>query len=234
MAGKVYLIPNTLGDTAIKDVIPPGVIEILHTLNHFIAEDIRNARRFLVKTEYPHKIDDIIFFELNKHTSVEDIPGFLAPCADGTDIGIISEAGVPAVADPGAIVVNIAHKRGIRVIPLTGPSSILLALMASGLNGQNFSFRGYLPVDKKDLSLALKEMEIRSKRENQTQIFIETPYRNSRLFEEIIKICNPATLLCIAKNITTKEESIEVKSIEKWRKTKTGLDKQPAVFLLQA
>jgi 16S rRNA (cytidine1402-2'-O)-methyltransferase len=234
MTGKVYLIPNTLGDTLIKDVIPSGVIEILHSLNHFIAEDIRNARRFLVKTKYPNKIDDIIFFELNKHTLDEDVPGFLAPCADGIDVGIISEAGVPAVADPGAMVVDIAHKRGISVIPLTGPSSILLALMASGLNGQNFAFRGYLPVDKNDLSMAIKEMENRSKRENQTQIFIETPYRNSRLFEELIKICNPATLLCIAKNITTKEENVQVKSIEKWRKTKTDLDKQPAVFLLQA
>jgi len=234
MAGKVYLIPNTLGDTPAGIVIPSGVLEILHSLDHFIAEDIRNARRFLVKTKYPLKIDDIVFFELNKHTAAEDIPGFLAPCSQGINIGIISEAGVPAVADPGAHVVEIAHKQGIRVIPLTGPSSILMALMASGFNGQNFAFRGYLPVDKKDLTSALKEMETRSKRENQTQIFIETPYRNNRLFEEIIKTCNPSTHLCIAKNITTKEECIEVKSIENWRKTNMDLDKQPAVFLIQA
>jgi len=234
MSGKIYLIPNTLGDTVPGDVIPAGVIQTLHKLTHFIVEDIRNARRFLVKTAYPHKIDDIVFFELNKHTPLADIPGLVLPCEKGTDMGIISEAGVPAVADPGALVVEIAHKRGIRVIPLTGPSSILMALMASGLNGQNFAFKGYLPVDKKDLASALKDMETRSKRENQTQIFIETPYRNMRLYEEILKICQPTTQLCIAKNLTTAEESVEVKSIEKWRKSKTDLDKQPAVFLIQA
>jgi 16S rRNA (cytidine1402-2'-O)-methyltransferase len=234
MPGKVYLIPNTLGDTATGEVIPVGVIQILHSLHHFIVEDIRNARRFLVKTAYPHKIDDIVFFSLNKHTSPADIPDFLAPCIHGENIGIISEAGVPAVADPGALVVEIAHKRGIRVVPLTGPSSILMALMASGLNGQNFAFRGYLPVDKKELSSAIKDMEVRSKREKQTQIFIETPYRNMRLFEELLKICNPETILCIAKNLTTAEESIVVKNISGWKKVKADLDKQPAVFLIQA
>jgi 16S rRNA (cytidine1402-2'-O)-methyltransferase len=146
----------------------------------------------------------------------------------------MSEAGVPAVADPGAIVVEIAHRLGIRVVPLTGPSSILMALMASGFNGQNFAFRGYLPVDKKELALALKDMENRSKRENQTQIFIETPYRNIRLFEEILKICNPSTRLCIAKNLTTADECIYAKSIEEWKKTVINMDKQPAVFLIQA
>jgi 16S rRNA (cytidine1402-2'-O)-methyltransferase len=234
MQGKVYLVPNTLGDTGTGEVIPGGVIEVIHSLKHFIVEDIRNARRFLVKTRYPHKIDDIIFFELNKYTATDDIPGFLDPCKQGFDIGIISEAGVPAVADPGALVVDIAHKLNLRVVPLTGPSSILMALMASGLNGQNFAFRGYLPVDKKELSQCLREMEIRSKRENQTQMFIETPYRNMRLFEEILKICNPSTRLCIAKNLTTNEESVQVKSIAEWKKTNADLDKQPAVFLIQA
>jgi 16S rRNA (cytidine1402-2'-O)-methyltransferase len=234
MTGKVYLIPNTLGESEISDVIPVGVTQILHSLNHFIVEDIRNARRFLVKTGYPLKIDDIVFFELNKHTNSADIPGFLLPCADGIDIGVISEAGVPAVADPGALVVEAAHRKNIRVVPLTGPSSILMALMASGFNGQNFAFRGYLPVDKTELSAALKDMESRSKRENQTQIFIETPYRNMRMFEEILKICNPSTRLCVAKNLTTSEESVVVKSISEWRKVKQDLDKQPAVFLLQA
>jgi len=234
MSGKVYLIPNTLGNTVTTGVIPEGVIQIIHSLNYFIVEDIRNARRFLVKTAYPQKIDDIVFFELNKHTLASDIPGFLIPCEKGIDIGIISEAGVPAVADPGALVVEVAHRKKIKVIPLTGPSSILMALMGSGLNGQNFAFTGYLPVEKKDLSLKLKELENRSKRENQTQIFIETPYRNMRLFDEILKICNPSTRMCIAKNLTTEEENITVKTIEDWRKTKTELDKQPAVFLIQA
>lgn len=234
MPGKVYLIPNTLGDTATADVIPSGVVHVLHSLKYFIVEDIRNARRFLVKTGYPHKIDDIVFFELNKHTVLTEIPDFLAPCMEGIDVGIISEAGVPAVADPGALVADAAHIRGIRVVPLTGPSSILMALMASGMNGQNFAFRGYLPVDKKELSISLKDMETRSKRENQTQIFIETPYRNSRLFEEILKVCQSSTKLCIAKNITTDKENIEVKTIDEWRKSKSDLDKQPAVFLIQA
>jgi 16S rRNA (cytidine1402-2'-O)-methyltransferase len=234
MTGKVYLIPNTLGDSLPADVIPAGVIKILHSLNHFIVEDTRNARRFLVKTAYPLKIDNIVFFELNKHTASAEIPDFLNPCMEGIDIGIISEAGVPAVADPGALVVETAHKRGIRVIPLTGPSSILMALMASGLNGQNFAFRGYLPVDKTELSSALKDLEVSSKRLNQTQIFIETPYRNMRLLEVMLKIFNPSTKLCIAKNLTTNEESVVVRSIEEWRKTSADLDKQPAVFLIQA
>jgi 16S rRNA (cytidine1402-2'-O)-methyltransferase len=234
MCGKVYLIPNTLGDSRPGDVIPAGVIEILHSLDHFIVENIRNARRFLVKTGYPRTIDNIIFFELNKHTPESDIPGFLFPCEQGKDIGLLSEAGVPAIADPGAAIVEIAHRKGIRVVPLTGPSSILMALMASGFNGQSFSFRGYLPVDKQELSTALKDLEARSKRENQTQIFIETPYRNMRLLEEILSVCKPGTKLCIAKNLTTDAESIEVRSIGEWKKSKTDLDKQPAVFLIQA
>ncbi len=234
MQGKVYLIPNTLGDSQMDSVIPAGVIKVLHSLKHFIVEDIRNARRFLVKTSYPHKIDDIEFYELNKHTRPEEIPGFLSACKDGVDIGILSEAGVPAVADPGARVVEIAHQQNIRVVPLTGPSSILMALMSSGFNGQNFAFRGYLPVDKKDLAARLKEMENLSKRENQTQIFIETPYRNMRLFEQIIQVCNPTTRLCIAKNLTTSEESIEVRMISEWKKSLPKLDKQPAVFLFLA
>lgn len=234
MQGKVYLIPNTLGDTPVDKVIPAGVVQIIHSLDHFIVEDIRNARRFLVKTGYPRKIDDIEFYELNKHTSPEEIPEFLSPCISGKNIGVISEAGVPAVADPGAIVVEAAHGRGITVVPLTGPSSILMALMASGFNGQNFAFRGYLPVEKKELSASLREMESRSKRENQTQIFIETPYRNMRLFEEIVKTCASSTKLCIAKNLSTDNESVRVMNISDWRKAVVELDKQPAVFLIQA
>lgn len=234
MSGKLYLIPNTLGDSPVSTVIPAGVIQLVHSLNHFIVEDIRNARRFLVKTGYPLKIDDITFFELNKHTKPSDIPDFLTPCKNGVNIGIISEAGVPAVADPGAIVVEMAHQKGIQVIPLTGPSSILMALMASGFNGQNFAFLGYLPVDKAELTNALKEMEIRSKREKQTQIFIETPFRNMRLFEEILKTCNTSTQLCIAKNLTTESENVRVLRIGEWKKTGADLDKQPTVFLIQA
>lgn len=234
MPGKVYLLPNTLGLSETGDVIPQGVLSILHSLNHFIVEDIRNARRFLVRTSYPQKIDDIVFFELNKHTAESEIPEFLLPCDKGIDIGVLSEAGVPAVADPGARVVASAHEKGLKVVPLTGPSSILLALMASGFNGQSFAFRGYLPVEKSELSRSLRDIENTSRKEKQTQIFIETPYRNKRLFDEILKTCQSSTRLCIAKNLTTADESIEVKTIEKWRKSDPDLDKIPTVFLIQA
>ena len=233
MTGRLYLIPNTLGECEIRDTIPQGVINITHSINHFIVEDVRTARRFLIKTGYPGKIDDIEFSLLNKHTRKEDIPGFLEPCKEGIHVGILSEAGVPAVADPGAIIVDYAHKMGIQVVPLTGPSSILLALMASGLNGQSFSFLGYLPVKNNELPGRIKEIEAYSARNNQTQIFIETPYRNMKLFSELVKICKSSTILGIAVNLTTPEEKIIVKKIEDWKNCKPDLDKKPAVFLIQ-
>ncbi len=234
MKGVLYLIPNTLGESEIKYVIPDHVISIIHSLDHFIVENLRTARRFLLKVGYPGRIDDIQFYILNKHTIKEDIPGFIDPCKDGVDVGILSEAGVPVIADPGTVIVEYAHNSGIKVVPLTGPSSILLAIMASGLNGQNFSFLGYLPVKRAELAKRIKEIESRSLKDNQTQVFIEAPYRNMQLFEELIKACKSTTYLAIAVNLTTSAEKITLKSIEKWRQFIPDLNKKPAVFLLLA
>lgn len=234
MKGALYLLPNTLGSSQVDNIIPAGVIRIMHSLRHFIVEDVRNARRFLIHTGYPLKIDEVVFFELNKHTSESDIPGFLEPCESGIDIGLLSEAGIPVVADPGSTIAEQAHRLNIRVIPLTGPSSVLLSLMASGFSGQNFCFRGYLPVEKEKLGQVLRNLEAISRQEKQTQIFIETPYRNNRLFEEILRACKPSTQLCIAKNLTMENESIQVRSISGWKGLKPDLDKQPAVFLIRA
>lgn len=234
MNSKLYLIPNTLGTSDIHSILPEGVISIIHSLDHFIVENIRTARRFLIKTGYPGAIDSIRFFELDKHSGSEDMYHFLDPCRKGINMGIISEAGVPAVADPGSSVVAAAHKDGIQVVPLTGPSSILLALMASGLNGQSFSFLGYLPVHSGKLASAIRDLETRSLKETQTQIFIETPYRNMRLFNELVRTCKPGTKLSIAVDLTTPEEKIFSKNIMEWRNLAPDLDKKPAVFLLQA
>jgi 16S rRNA (cytidine1402-2'-O)-methyltransferase len=232
MTGRLYLIPNTLGDCEIQDVIPQGVINIIHSITNFIVEDLRTTRRFLIKTGYPGKIEDVEFYVLNKHTKKEEIPNFLNPCKEGINVGILSEAGVPAVADPGAIVVDYAHKLGIHVVPLTGPSSILLALMASGLNGQNFSFLGYLPVKRHELIIKIKEIEANSVRNKQTQIFIETPYRNMKLFSDLLKVCKSSTYLGIAENLTTNEEKITVKKIGEWKNIDPDLNKKPSVFLI--
>ena len=234
MNSKLYLVPNILSDSVIEYVIPEGVIKIIHSLDHFIVENTRSARRFIIKTGYPGKIDDIKFFELNKHTKSEEINQYLDPCRNGINMGVLSEAGVPSVADPGAVIVEIAQNAGIEVVPLTGPSSILLALMASGLNGQSFSFVGYLPVPVNELTLKIKELETRSIRDKQSQIFIETPYRNIRLFKELIKVCKPSTSLCIAVNITGPDEKIYTKNIREWQRTEPDLDKKPAVFIIQA
>jgi len=232
MTGNLYLIPNTLGESEINQVIPSGVLDIIHSLDHFIVENVRSARRFLLKSGYTKNINEAVFFILNKHTSKNDMYSFLGPCQKGRNTGILSEAGVPAIADPGAEIIEYAHKIGIRVIPLTGPSSILLALMASGLSGQSFSFLGYLPIKREELHKKIKEIEARSERDKQTQIFIETPYRNIRLFEALLRTCKPATILCIAVNLTTKEERITVRKIAEWNKSKPDIDGKPTVFLI--
>jgi 16S rRNA (cytidine1402-2'-O)-methyltransferase len=232
MTGKLYLIPSLLGDCEIRSVIPGGVSDIIHSISHFIVEDLRTARRFLIKTGYPGKIDDIQFYLLNQHTRKDEIFHFLDPCKNGADVGILSEAGVPTVADPGSAVVENAHKSGIQVVPLTGPSSVLLALMASGMNGQNFSFHGYLPVKRNELIQKIKQIESISGRNNQTQIFIETPYRNMRLFKDLVDSCKSSTMLCIAVNLTTREEKIIVRTIKEWKNNEPDLNKKPVVFLL--
>ncbi|HYW96997.1 MAG TPA: SAM-dependent methyltransferase [Bacteroidales bacterium] len=232
MKGNLYMIPNTLGDSPLNMVIPEGVSEIINELDHFIVENIRTARRFLIKCGYHKPIDDIRFFELNKHTSNEEKPTFLQPCHESVSMGIISEAGVPGVADPGAEITAMAHTQGIRVIPLTGPSSMLLALMASGLNGQNFTFHGYLPVDRSQRIKKLRDIEKVATREGQTQLFIETPYRNDRLLEDILKTCDHQTRLCIACDITLEQEYIKTMPVESWKKERVTLHKRPCIFLI--
>lgn len=232
MSGKLYLIPNTLGGDDPELVIPGKVLQIMKELDHFIVENERNARRFLIKCGYEKKIDDIRFFILNKHTRNDEKNNFLKPCMEGEDMGIISEAGVPGVADPGAEIVSRAHIRKITTIPLTGPSSVILALMASGLNGQQFSFHGYLPVKPHERKQKIKYLETEAKKTNSTQIFIETPYRNDALFSSLKETCNPNTLLCLACDITLPTEYIKTMKLRDWKKERVDLRKRPCIFLL--
>lgn len=233
MAGVLYLIPNTLGNPVASKTIPAGVPELTRVIKVFIVENVRNARRYLKSLDRSIDIDQLLFHELNEHTTHEEIPGFLKAVIEGADAAIISEAGLPGVADPGAQVVAMAHQIGIRVVPLTGPSSILLSLMASGLNGQAFTFHGYLPVKHPDRVKKIREIEQAVKRSRETQIFIEAPYRNDGLISDIIDTCDVSTLLCIAADITMDSEFIRTKSIGEWkRETRPSFHKRPAVFLL--
>jgi 16S rRNA (cytidine1402-2'-O)-methyltransferase len=191
-----------LGDTVPAEVLPPKVPEVVKSLDYFIVENLRNARRFMIKCGYDKPIDSAVFYELNQHTSAEEIPGFLGLCKDGRDCGMISEAGIPGIADPGAEVAAIAHRAGIQVIPLSGPSSIFMALMASGLNGQHFTFHGYLPASGPERARKLRELESIAQKTGQSQVFMETPYRNEAILSEIIKTCNGSTMLCIACDIS--------------------------------
>lgn len=228
----LYLIPNTLGECDIKNVLPAGNTTIISSLKYFIVEDVRTARRFLKLINKDIDIDALTFYILNQHTDIKEISSYLDPMRQGYDMGIISEAGCPAVADPGADVVAMAQKKGYRVVPLVGPSSILLSVMASGFNGQSFAFTGYLPIDEAERQKTLKKMESRIYTEHQTQIFIETPYRNNKLTEQILRHCQPSTKLCIAYGITTPNESIRTKSVAEWKKNPPVLEKTPCIFLL--
>jgi 16S rRNA (cytidine1402-2'-O)-methyltransferase len=229
--GKLYLIPTTLGDTSIDQVIPKDVQELIPTIKHFIVENIRTARRYLKKVDSSINIDELKFYELNKHSSPNEISGYLKAIKEN-DIGIISEAGCPGVADPGADVVKLAHEKGIHVIPMVGPSSILMSLMASGFNGQNFAFNGYLPIKANERAKKIKQLDTRSLSENQTQIFIEAPYRNNKLVEDLIQNCSPGTKLCIAMDITMESEFIKTLPVKSWKKIDVDLHKKPAIFLL--
>lgn len=228
----LYLIPVLLDETSVEQVIPTYNIQLVSDLKFFIVENIRTARRFLKKCAPDINIDSLTFFELNKHTDKKDITSFLDPMKSGNSIGIMSEAGCPGVADPGADVAAIAQQKGYKVVPLVGPSSILMAIMASGFNGQSFSFHGYLPIDSNERINKIKQLEGRSYSENQTQIFIETPYRNIKLAEDILQHCKPKTKLCIASNITGEDELIVTKSIKEWKGNLPDLNKKPTVFLL--
>lgn len=232
MSAKIYLIPTTLGDSPIDNVIPKHIIDIINDTQHYIVENIKTARRYLIKAGIKTKIDDLTFYELNKHSSPEEYHSYLDPIKDNKNIGVISEAGTPGVADPGADIVEIAHLKNIPVVPLVGPSSILLSVMASGLNGQNFAFLGYLPIKRPERSKRLREIEKRSQIENQTQLFIEAPYRNNQMLEDIVSICSQDTKLCVATDITLETEFIKTKSIKDWKKGLPNLHKRPTIFLI--
>jgi 16S rRNA (cytidine1402-2'-O)-methyltransferase len=234
-AGKLYLIPAPLGEGSPDTVIPAGTLTLLRTIRHFVVEEIRTARRYLSRVNMGTTIDSLTFFELNEHTPVtQDLSAYLQPALDGLPVGLLSEAGVPAVADPGARLVLLAHEKGIEVTPLTGPSSILLALMASGLNGQQFAFAGYLPVKPHERQQHLRLLEKRSAAQHETQIFIETPYRNEALLHDILTTCHPHTLLCVAANLTQPDAFIQTASVGEWRQCPSPtLKKKPCVFLIQ-
>lgn len=232
METALYLIPVTLGDTAIDKVLPNYNHDIICHIKHFIVEDIRSARRFLKKVDTNINIDSLSFYPLNKHTSPEIISTYIKPLEEGASIGVISEAGCPAVADPGADVVAIAQRKNLKVVPLVGPSSIILSVMASGFNGQSFAFNGYLPIDANERIKALKLLEQRIYTENQTQLFIETPYRNHKMLEDILKTCRPQTKLCIAANLTCEDEYVKTRSIKEWKNKLPELSKIPCIFVL--
>ncbi len=229
----LYLIPNVLADGEWQSVLPAQVKPILTNTQFFIVENVRTARRFMKQVNHEINIDECTFFEINKRTKPQELPLFLKPLVDGHDVAVISEAGCPGVADPGADVVRIAHQQQLKVVPIVGPSSILLALMASGLNGQNFAFKGYLPVKPLERTRSLAALEKSAKSSGQTQIFIETPYRNNQMIADVLKTCSPATLFCIAANITGESEFIQTKTVQDWKKNGVpDLHKQPVIFLL--
>ncbi len=229
----LYLIPVTLGDTAHERVIPSWNAEVVREIRHFIVEDVRSARRFLRRMDREFPIDDSQFYEMGKHADEGRFAEYLRPLEQGQSVGVISEAGCPAVADPGAVVVGIAQRRGLRVIPLVGPSSMILAVMASGLNGQSFAFNGYLPVEPDERARRLKQLESRAWTEGQTQLFIETPYRNHKMFEALMHQLRPQTRMCIAAGITTPQEWIHTHTVQDWkRQSLPDLSKIPAIFLI--
>jgi 16S rRNA (cytidine1402-2'-O)-methyltransferase len=232
--GRVFLIPSFLSETNSKDNFPLVNNELIYSLDIFIVENHRTARRFLRKIGFKKDFENVLFFELNKHTYSEEIKNFIEPLLKGENIGLISEAGTPCVADPGSEIVKLAHSLNIDIVPLVGPSSIILALMASGFNGQSFVFHGYLPIDKKQRSLRIREIEHNAYKLEQTQIFIEAPYRNNQLFQSIMENCSSETLVCIAVDITnTEKEFIKTKTVTDWKNNKApDLHKKPVVFLL--
>lgn len=232
-SGRLFLIPVPLGENQPNEVLPVKVKEITAGLDHFIVENEKTARRF-IKSILPEKEQAALKIKvINKFTKPEEIPGFLDICNEGLDVGVLSEAGCPGIADPGAEIVRIAHERGIQVIPLVGPSSILLAMMSSGLNGQSFTFHGYLSIDKGLRKNEIKNLEKLSFEKNQAQIFIETPYRNQKLFEDLLKYLHPATQICIACDITLTTEFIVTKPGQEWKKSTPDLHKRPTIFIIQ-
>ena len=230
----MYLIPASLGSDKTNYFLPDLVFSIINKIDYYIVENERTARRYLIKLGIKTPIDDLQFYILDKHTDPNEKVKFLDPARHGNNMGVISEAGTPGVADPGADIIEIAHRENIRVVPLVGPSSILLALMASGLNGQNFAFTGYLPIQKNEKTQKIKQLEMRSGKENQSQIFMETPYRNQKMLDDLLKTCSPQTRLCIATDITMDSEYIKTKTIADWKASPPDIHKRPTIFILQA
>ncbi len=231
-ASTLFLLPTVLAEGTAAQVLSPQVTEVIARLDYFFAEELRTARRFVSSLRLGRVIQDLTFYELNKKTPEADTLDQLRALPAGQDIGVLSEAGCPGVADPGAVAVRLAHELGMKVVPLVGPSSILLALMASGLSGQSFAFHGYLPIDKADRRKALVSLEKEGKQHRQTQIFMETPFRNNHMLETILTSCQPDTLLCVASNLTAPDEYIKTQTVQAWRGQKIDLHKQPTIFLL--
>ncbi len=234
MKGKLILFPVPIGAEEIEMSLPAANMELLATCRTFIVEELRTARRFLKRAGYPYPIDDTVFFELNEHTSHEDIGNYLDAIEKGENIGLLSEAGLPCVADPGAMITRVAQRRGIDVVPLVGPSSLMLALMASGFNGQLFAFNGYLPVDKSKRAAAIRHLEERLHREHQTQLFIEAPYRNNQMLEALCSVLQPNTMVCVACDLTLPTQYIRSLTAAKWQKERAKVDfhKRNTVFLI--
>lgn len=230
--GKLYLIPVTLGECDPLDVLPQKVKRTIELIDHYIVENEKDARRF-IKSIHPEKVQaSLLLSSLNKHTDISEHNKMIQPCLEGINIGLMSDAGCPGVADPGADIVKIAHEKGIQVIPLVGPSSILMAMMGSGMNGQSFAFNGYLPIDKSDKKSALKNFEKLSYDKNQSQLFIETPYRNNKLLEDLLQVLQPNTHLCVACDITLPTEYIKTFKVADWKKVKVDLHNRPTIFII--
>ncbi|MBS4056334.1 MAG: SAM-dependent methyltransferase [Bacteroidales bacterium] len=230
--GFLYLIPTLLGDTPPALVLPAGLISTVRTLDYFVVEQLRTSRRFLSRIGMEKPIDSLVFFELNKHSKQHELRRYLEPALSGHSVGLMSEAGTPCVADPGSLIVELAHELGIRVVPLSGPNAILMALMASGFNGQKFMFHGYLPINGGERAKTLKALELQSAETGQTQIFIETPYRNLQMLEAIKSHCRPGTSLCVAVNISLPDEYIHSAPLAAWKSLVPDMHKKPAVFLI--
>ncbi|MDR1595083.1 MAG: SAM-dependent methyltransferase [Prevotellaceae bacterium] len=232
--GKLYLIPSPLSDSNVNDYIPTSVRNIVNSLKYFVVEDLRTARRYISKLKIDTPIDELNFSLFNEHTDIKAIFSLLNPVFQGQDLGLLSDAGMPCIADPGEELVRIAHSSGVTVIPLVGPSSIFLALASSGLSGEKFSFEGYLPAKTSDLIKTVRKLEHQSRQENQSKIFIETPYRSAKIFDTILNICSPDTFVCLACNVTSSDEFIQTRQIREWKKNIPDINKKPCIFILQA
>ncbi len=234
MKGKLYLIPSPLGDNDPSEVIPAPTLALLQGIRRYVVEEVRTARRYLSRAGLKGHISELEFHELNEHTTPEEVEALASLFDDGQDVGLISEAGLPAVADPGAALVALCHRRGITVVPQVGPSSLMLALMASGLNGQSFAFCGYLPAKTEERRNAIKAIEKTSQTQRQTQIVIETPYRNDAFFADLQQACRPSTRICVAADITLPDAFIRTRTVSEWKKDNLIIGKRPCVFLILA